>query len=127
MNVQGRPSWRSHVEETFESSHHNAPADQPDHKCANVHGHSWLAEIELTYGALDRPEIGWGPDFGVLKGIIRQLDHKDLNAFFDFPPSAELIAQWIYRQVQEQTGRTPDVVRVHEGRGNMIAYSEQEP
>lgn len=119
------PRWTSHVEETFESAHHNAPPDQPEHKCANVHGHSWRAEIELTYGALD--EIGWGPDFGALKALIRSLDHRDLNEMFDFPPSAENIARWLYRQTAEMTGIAPNFVRVHEGRANSITYREQEP
>lgn len=115
--------WRSHVEESFEAAHHNAPPDQPDHKCARVHGHSWRAEVEMVYSRLDG--IGWGPDFGQIKAIIRSLDHNDLNELLaPLAPSAEHIAQWLYREIEEVIGLAPALVRIHEGRGNSVEYRE---
>lgn len=116
--------FRAHVEATFESAHANGPVG---HKCREMHGHSWLAEIDWEYEEDKLDAYGWGPDFGAVKEIIRQLDHHDLNQWFaDMPPSAERIAQWMYRQFEELFGFAPLFVRLHEGRGNTMTYTEPE-
>lgn len=113
-------SWTLHVEEDFSSAHANGPEG---HKCNNVHGHDWLAIVEVTYNDLD--ENGWGPDFGAIKGLIRPLDHQDLNAFFpDMKPSAENIAKWLYHQVWGRVGFKPDFVTINEGGANRVTYRE---
>jgi 6-pyruvoyltetrahydropterin/6-carboxytetrahydropterin synthase len=120
-------TWTLHVEEDFSSAHHNGP---PGHKCNETHGHDWKAIVEVTYFEVNT--IGWGPDFGAIKALIKPLDHKDLNVYFDgtlghygpFPPSAENIAQWLYQAVFDLIGTQPDFVEVHEGGANRVTYRE---
>lgn len=115
--------FRAHVEATFESAHANGPVG---HKCHVMHGHSWLGEIEWEYDSDKQDEFGWGPDFGKVKELFRRLDHQDLNEFFVFPPSAENIAQRIYKDFIAQFGFAPLFVKLHEGRGNIMTYTEPE-
>ena len=112
--------FRAHVEATFESAHANGPEG---HKCRVMHGHSWVAEIDWEYGEVRQDEYGWGPDFGAVKEIIRRLDHQNLNNVFDFPPSAENIAKWMYQEFELNFGFRPLFVKLHEGRGNTMVYS----
>jgi len=124
--------WTLHVEEEFSASHVNGPEG---HKCNTMHGHDWLAVVEITYDTLD--ESGWGPDFGLIKSVIKPLDHNNLNEYFngdhedtrDFvihpmKPSAENLASWIYNQVWSLTARRPDFVEVHEGGANCVTYRQ---
>jgi len=113
--------FRAHIETTFESAHANGPEG---HKCHVMHGHSWVAEIEWEYGPDQQDAYGWGPDFGAAKGIIRNLDHQNLNEVFEFAPSAENIAKWMYEEFERMFGFFPDFVRLHEGRGNTMTYSD---
>jgi len=125
-------TWTLHVEEDFSSAHANGP---DGHKCNNMHGHDWLAIVEITYNDVD--ENGWGPDFGAIKQFIKPLDHQNLNDFFDgthrleggwlipsMKPSAELIAQWLWRQIWAATGLRPDFVEINEGGANSVVYRE---
>lgn len=94
------------------------------HKCRNLHGHTFKAEVVIT-GEVD-PTRGYLIDFGEMKRLIRpleeQLDHAMLN---DIPgleiPTAEMIAKWLYDQLD---GELPhlDRVRVHETENNTAEY-----
>jgi len=108
--------WTLHVEEEFSAAHHNGP---DGHKCNVNHGHDWLAVVEVSYDKVN--EIGWGPDFGMIKAMIKPLDHNDLNEYFAFPPSAENIAKWLYEQVRQMFGAC-DFVTIHEGGGNRVTW-----
>ena len=120
-------TWTLHVEEDFSSAHANGPEG---HKSNTMHGHDWLATVEVTYDKLD--ENGWGPDFGAIKAIIKPLDHKNLNDLFDgtlghfawMKPSAENIAKWLFHQVWGVTGYKPDFVEINEGGANRVRYTE---
>lgn len=117
--------WTLHVEEDFSSAHANGPEG---HKCNNMHGHDWLAVVEVTYSKLD--EFGWGPDFGLIKNLIKPLDHMNLNEYFepiDIAPSAEEIARWLYHQVWGATGLQPDFIEITEGGMNSVRYVEARP
>jgi 6-pyruvoyltetrahydropterin/6-carboxytetrahydropterin synthase len=125
--------WTMHVEQDFSSAHANGP---DGHKCNNMHGHDWLAIVECSYDKVD--ENGWGPDFGAVKGLIKPLDHKNLNELFDgtlghYPamkPSAENIAKWLYGLVKDllgpaaRYGGVVDFVTVCEGGANRVTYRE---
>lgn len=110
--------FKGHVEAGFESSHANGP---DGHKCAEMHGHSWRAEIEWKFTQDELTEYGWGPDFGIIKDLIRALDHHTLNKVLEFPPSAENIAVHLHYQVHTMFPKVFGlVVRVYEGSGNWI-------
>ncbi len=84
---------------TFESAH-RLPNVPPGHKCARLHGHSFMVRVtvEGPVGAVS----GWVMDFADIKGafspIHEQLDHRYLN---DVPglenPTSEVLARWIWR------------------------------
>lgn len=65
-------------------------------KCANLHGHRWVVEIEIKTKKLLNDMV---VDFKDLKKIIDKLDHKYLNEELDFNPTAEKISKYIYKQI----------------------------
>lgn len=124
MKTIGR--WRYHVEVEFEAAHAAGP---PGHKCHTLHGHSFKAVVEGEYGEAQIDDYGWGPDFGLIKGVIKPLDHQNLNelALLDgMPPTSEWLSHWIYQRVREEVGLAPDFVRMHEGHGNTMVYREED-
>lgn len=87
----------------------------------DFHGHSWLAEIEFDYEEVD--EHFWGVDFGKAKDIIRSLDHHNLNLVFE-QPTSEFLSKWLYEEFGRRFGFFPAFVKLHEGRGNVMIYSD---
>jgi len=87
---------------TFEAAHRlpNVPAG---HKCARLHGHSFLVRISVT-GPVGE-ESGWVMDFAdissAFKPIWAQLDHYYLNDIKGLEnPTSENLARWIWQQLQ---------------------------
>ncbi|MSU34995.1 MAG: 6-carboxytetrahydropterin synthase QueD [Pedosphaera sp.] len=82
---------------------HRLPAVPPEHKCARLHGHSFVIEIAVE-GPVD-PKFGWVMDFADLKGafcsMFESLDHRYLN---DIPglenPTSENLALWIWNRLK---------------------------
>lgn len=71
----------------------------PDHKCARVHGHTYVVDIEVQ-GEPD--QFGMLVDYGDLTApIMAELDHRNLN---DVPglqyPTTENVAKWILHRLQ---------------------------
>ena len=85
----------------FEAAHRlpNVPAG---HKCARLHGHSFVVEVHVR-GPID-PTLGWVMDFAELKAawkpLHEALDHNYLN---DLPglenPTSEVLATWIWARL----------------------------
>jgi len=86
----------------------------PDYegKCARLHGHSGVLEVEVSGPPIDKPLKDVYPtmvvDFGELKAIvnsliIEHLDHHCLNDDFPnlHPPTAEKLVIWIVKRLQE--------------------------
>ncbi len=86
----------------FEAAH-RLPQVPPGHKCARLHGHSFVVELVLE-GPLD-PYFGWVMDYADIKKVFRplyeQLDHNYLN---DLPglenPTSENVARWIWTRLK---------------------------
>ncbi len=87
----------------FAGAHHlrDYPGD-----CEHPHGHNW--KVKVTVRAKELDNLGMGIDFKVLKqhvkGVIDQLDHRDLNkmeAFTEVNPSSEHIAMFIFDCLQK--------------------------
>ena len=84
-------------------SAHRLPNVPPGHKCARLHGHSWVIEIVLE-GPVGE-ETGWVMDFADVKAAFRpvfdQLDHHYLT---DIPglenPTSERLAVWIWERLK---------------------------
>lgn len=72
-------------------------------KCANMHGHSYKLEVEVTGPILQN---GMVLDFGELKKIVNDLvtnifDHKNLNDYFT-NPTAEIMVEAIAFELLKQ-------------------------
>lgn len=94
---------RSRIERTyrFEAAHY-LPKVAPGHKCARMHGHSYLVEVAVE-GELDA-ELGWVIDFGDLDAValplVDLLDHHTLNEIDGLAnPTSELLAVWLWQQL----------------------------
>ncbi len=77
--------------------------------CENLHGHNYRVRIHLAADELD--QLGMVIDFADLKAlaaeILKPFDHRVLN---DIPPfdtvntTAELFAEYVFRQVDRRIG-----------------------
>lgn len=86
----------------FEAAH-RLPHVASGHKCARLHGHSFVVEI-VVEGPVD-PQMGWVMDYADIKAafepLYRQLDHHYLNELPGLEnPTSERLAQWIWQQLQ---------------------------
>jgi 6-pyruvoyltetrahydropterin/6-carboxytetrahydropterin synthase len=81
----------------FSASHQleRLPAEHP---CSRVHGHNYIVTVELSSDRLD--QVGMVKDYRALEPIKKfiddALDHKHLNDFLPFNPTAENLAKYIY-------------------------------
>jgi len=86
----------------FEAAH-RLPNVPPEHRCYNLHGHTFKCRVECE-GPLDA-RLGWVVDFAEvdreLAPLLGQLDHRYLN---DVPglenPTSEVIAAWILERLR---------------------------
>lgn len=110
-----------YTESFFNSAHfiENHPG-----KCATLHGHSWKICLwirgEQQY--LDNNGILW--DFGNIKKITEELDHKNLNTVLKFNPTAENITLYIYKKLKAQYPHLLFKVRIYESSLAKQAFCE---
>jgi len=99
------PYMEIQVNHSFEAAHR-----LPGHtgKCERLHGHSYRVRVMLK--GLVR-EDGMVIDFGHVKDVLDQLDHRYLNDFME-NPTAEHTAQWLLERIPLATA-----VHVWEGLG----------
>ncbi len=103
------------VEDSFASAHQLCGYKG---KCENLHGHNWRVVISVKGTALN--EIGLLVDFhdlkAILKRIINELDHKNLNdlpCFSSVNPSSENIARLIAeRFMDELPEASPQAIQI---------------
>ena len=82
---------------------HRLPNVPVGHKCARLHGHSWLIEVAIEGPIGD--DTGWVMDFADLKAAFQPIydwiDHHYLN---DIPglenPTSERLAIWIWNELK---------------------------
>lgn len=91
--------WNVVVKREFNAAHfltnyHGAP--EP------LHGHTWLVEVCIRADSLD--EGGMGIDFVEIDNFLKEIlpDYKLLNEVFNFSPSAENVAKWLYYRIKER-------------------------
>jgi len=78
---------------------HRLPRVPPDHKCAQMHGHSLQIEVHLAGPVGD--DTGWVADFADIGAafapVFDQLDHRYLNDIEGLEnPTSENIARWVW-------------------------------
>ena len=88
---------------TFEAAH-KLPFVPLNHKCSNLHGHSFKARV-CVQGPVN--ELGWVMDFADLKKkcgqCIEKLDHAYLNEIPGLEnPTSENIAIWIWENIEKK-------------------------
>ncbi len=98
--------------------------------CENVHGHNWHIRARIRCEELN--EIGIGIDFkklkALMKEVIGQLDHKDLNTIFDaeeLNPSSENIARYLFTELEKRLDEphcSVSRIDVYETPGNCASY-----
>jgi 6-pyruvoyltetrahydropterin/6-carboxytetrahydropterin synthase len=89
---------------TFEAAHNLLDYDGA---CSRLHGHSWGLTVEISTTdsriewnngmILDYKELKYLID----KYILQRLDHQNLNNIFDFNPTSEKIAEWIFNTLKQ--------------------------
>ena len=96
----------------------------PNHpgKCSHLHGHRWRITIKIGVDDLD--DSGMVVDFGKLSAMVREMDHRNLNAlqpFDSLPPTAEYIADYLAIQTIKLVDRESDIaVTVEETPGASV-------
>lgn len=94
----------------------------PDHegKCARLHGHTYGLEVSVAGVPQESgPAAGMVMDFADLRrrvedAVVERVDHRLLNDVFDFVPTVEAMAAWIF---EELLRRGVPVVRVRLSEG----------
>ncbi len=91
--------WILTVKYEFDAAHNLPDFEGP---CRNLHGHRWVAEVEVEVDKLDKS--GVSIDFGIIKRELESLglDHTYLNEVLPYPPSAENVARYIYERLKEK-------------------------
>lgn len=96
----------------FEAAH-RLPNVPDGHKCARLHGHSFVVELHAR-GVIEE-HSGWFMDFADLKAAWQPLhdtlDHQFLNEIPGLEnPTSELLARYIWRRVQPTLPQLSSVV-----------------
>jgi 6-pyruvoyltetrahydropterin/6-carboxytetrahydropterin synthase len=96
----------------FEAAH-RLPHVPEGHKCARLHGHSYVVTIHVA-GPVGEPS-GWVLDFGDIAAacepLLEVLDHNYLNEIEGLDnPTSEVLAAWIWDRL-DLPGLSQVVVR----------------
>jgi 6-pyruvoyltetrahydropterin/6-carboxytetrahydropterin synthase len=112
---------------TFEAAHHLDGLPY-GHKCGRPHGHSYRVDLRLDQQTSPRRRA-------TIRALLaeyldRQLDHRDLNAVLQFPPTSELLAEhlyaWTLSQANEREAVAVQAVRVWESPRRWAEFTQDE-
>lgn len=108
----------------FESAHY-LPYVPADHKCSQLHGHSYQITIYVQ-GETD-PKHGWVMDFATIKErfdpLRRQLDHTLLNEIPGLEnPTCENLTVWLWDRLKDVLPGLTQIV-VNETETSGCSYS----
>jgi 6-pyruvoyltetrahydropterin/6-carboxytetrahydropterin synthase len=111
---------RIRIEETFD-----AATSLPGHdRCADLHGHTYKVEVVVS----GEPKDGVVADFrqvrGDLRALLKDYDHKTLNAYFDFPSCENICAKLASGLKSKIHGF--EMVRIWEGEGKWVEMDAEE-
>ena len=126
------PKWTLHTEFKFDAAH---LIEGYDGKCGRMHGHSYKVHISAESAKLNPSKYLDTPDmvcdFRELKWAAKDsekggFDHGVLNELIDMNPTAERIAEFIYK---ETTQRIPEgielKVTVWETENSWVEYTDE--
>ena len=113
------------VSTTFAAAHR-----LPEHegKCCRLHGHTYSLEVTVEgRPQASGPATGMVMDFADLRQqvnelIVEPLDHQLLNELFDFAPTVEAVAAWVFGRIQD-AGLPVVRVRLSEGPNSYVEVS----
>lgn len=98
--------------EHFDSSHL-----LPGHpKCGVPHGHTYKVEVTVEGPLVDGMVIDFADLKASVRGLLKQLDHKDLNTILPYPTCENIASEILARLSQTFAGKRL-CVRVWEGDG----------
>lgn len=93
---------RVFVEDSFDAAH-SLPHLPADHKCHNLHGHTYRVRMEFS-GPI-KSDTGWIIDYGVVKSYWgfakKRVDHVFLNDIVS-PSTCELLAEYLWTEINRQ-------------------------
>jgi 6-pyruvoyltetrahydropterin/6-carboxytetrahydropterin synthase len=127
------PKWKLHTEFKFDAAHF---IEGYDGKCGRMHGHSYKVHVEALSDTLhaskyldsddmvcDFRELKWAGK-GAEKG---GLDHTVLNEELTVNPTAERIAEFIYKQTKQRIPDDVDLkITVWETESCWVEYTEDD-
>ncbi len=104
--------------------HFDAAHYLPDYdgKCANMHGHRWVVDVEIVFKVDVLPPTGMLVDFGAVKAVVDKFDHTVLNEHMGMP-TAEMVAGLIHVGIMNAIDRNPH----HDSLGNIIVTVWESP
>lgn len=96
----------------FEAAH-TLPSLPADHKCRQMHGHSFKVEIHVE-GVVDE-KIGWIYDHKLISQamdpLLEMLDHSYLNDIAGLEsPTIEIMAAWFWKKLEPQLPGLVEIV-----------------
>lgn len=96
----------------FEAAH-RLPHVTSGHKCARLHGHSFVVEV-VVEGPVDT-HLGWVMDYADISAVFRplyqQLDHHYLNEIPGLEnPTSENVARWIWERLRPSLPLLKEIV-----------------
>lgn len=125
------PTWTLNTEFTFDAAH---LIDGYDGKCGRMHGHNYKIHVEARSHKLHPSKYldsdDMVCDFRELKWPAKDsekggLDHSVLNEELPVNPTAERIAEFIYKETKQ---RIPDNIKlkitVWETKNSWVEYTE---
>lgn len=86
-----------------------------DGKCRTKHGHSWLLKVWIQGADEQKDNVGILFDFGNIKQIANEFDHKDINTVIkNENPTAENMSLYILRMLYKKNNKLEYRVRLYE-------------
>lgn len=125
------PKWTLHTEFKFDAAH---LIEGYDGKCGRMHGHSYQVQVSAESNKLNPSKYletsDMVCDFRELKWAAKDaekggFDHGVLNELVELNPTAERIAEYIYKETDR---RIPDGIKltitVWETENSWVEYTE---
>lgn len=93
-------------------------------KCASVHGHTWKVCLWIRGDESEIAPNGLLWDFGNIKKVKNELDHKNLNDILDFNPTVENLSLYLYKKLKKESPALEFTIRIYENALSKNSYCE---